>query len=112
MMFALPQRALCEWLGTAFLLATVVGSGIMAQKLAGDGCTWRSYASAPDRRDPRRLGPGIPHRPRTMAGGSGRDFRPSTNYLRLCLAAARFRCLRRWPLHHGGLFVHGFDLLR
>ena len=25
----------CEWLGTAFLLAAVVGSGIMAQKLAG-----------------------------------------------------------------------------
>jgi len=34
---ALPQRAFCEWLGTAFLLAAVVGSGIMAQKLAGDG---------------------------------------------------------------------------
>jgi glycerol uptake facilitator-like aquaporin len=35
---ALPQRAFCEWLGTAFLLAAVVGSGIMAQKLAdGNG---------------------------------------------------------------------------
>src|SRR5437762_8431803 len=33
---ALPQRAFCEWLGTAFLLAAVVGSGIMAQKLTGD----------------------------------------------------------------------------
>src|SRR3954471_24696560 len=32
---ALPQRAFCEWLGTAFLLAAVVGSGIMAQKLSG-----------------------------------------------------------------------------
>src|SRR3954467_14045484 len=32
---ALPQRAFCEWLGTAFLLAAVVGSGIMAFKLAG-----------------------------------------------------------------------------
>jgi len=32
---ALGQRAFCEWLGTAFLLAAVVGSGIMAQKLAG-----------------------------------------------------------------------------
>ena len=32
---ALPQRAFCEWLGTAFQLAAVVGSGIMAQKLAG-----------------------------------------------------------------------------
>src|ERR1700745_1303680 len=32
----LPQRGFCVWLGTAFLLAAVVGSGIMAQKLAGD----------------------------------------------------------------------------
>ena len=29
------QRVFAEWLGTAFLLATVIGSGIMAQKLAG-----------------------------------------------------------------------------
>jgi glycerol uptake facilitator-like aquaporin len=35
LMPALPQRAFCEWLGTAFLLAAVVGSGIMAQRLAG-----------------------------------------------------------------------------
>jgi glycerol uptake facilitator-like aquaporin len=32
---SLPQRMFCEWLGTAFLLAAIVGSGIMAQKLAG-----------------------------------------------------------------------------
>jgi glycerol uptake facilitator-like aquaporin len=31
----LPQRLLAEGLGTAFLLAAVVGSGIMAAKLAG-----------------------------------------------------------------------------
>ena len=31
----LAQRIFAEWLGTAFLLAAVVGSGIMAQKLAG-----------------------------------------------------------------------------
>jgi len=29
------QRAFAEWLGTAFLLAAIVGSGIMAAKLAG-----------------------------------------------------------------------------
>ena len=29
------RRLVCEWLGTAFLLAAVVGSGIMAQKLSG-----------------------------------------------------------------------------
>ena len=32
---SLAQRALSEFLGTAFLLAAVVGSGIMAQRLAG-----------------------------------------------------------------------------
>ena len=37
LMPSLGQRAFCEWLGTAFLLAAVVGSGIMARKLAGDG---------------------------------------------------------------------------
>lgn len=31
----LGQRLFSEWLGTTFLLAAVVGSGIMAQKLAG-----------------------------------------------------------------------------
>jgi glycerol uptake facilitator-like aquaporin len=31
---SLAQRAFAEWLGTAFLLTAVVGSGIMAQKLA------------------------------------------------------------------------------
>ena len=35
LMPSLAQRAFAEWLGTAFLLAAVVGSGIMAQKLAG-----------------------------------------------------------------------------
>jgi glycerol uptake facilitator-like aquaporin len=32
---SLGRRIFSEWLGTALLLATVVGSGIMAQKLAG-----------------------------------------------------------------------------
>jgi hypothetical protein len=32
---SLAQRAVAECLGTAFLLAGVVGSGIMAAKLAG-----------------------------------------------------------------------------
>lgn len=32
---SLSQRAFCEGLGTALLLAAVVGSGIMAQRLAG-----------------------------------------------------------------------------
>jgi glycerol uptake facilitator-like aquaporin len=32
---SLGQRLVAEWLGTAFLLTAVVGSGIMAQKLSG-----------------------------------------------------------------------------
>jgi glycerol uptake facilitator-like aquaporin len=32
---SLSQRLVAEWLGSAFLLAAVVGSGIMAQRLAG-----------------------------------------------------------------------------
>ena len=32
---SLARRLFCEWLGTAFLLATIIGSGIMAQRLAG-----------------------------------------------------------------------------
>ena len=32
---ALPRRLAAEALGTGFLVATVVGSGIMAEKLAG-----------------------------------------------------------------------------
>jgi glycerol uptake facilitator-like aquaporin len=32
---SLARRIVSEWLGTAFLLSAVVGSGIMAQKLAG-----------------------------------------------------------------------------
>src|SRR6201996_7644768 len=35
LMPGLSQRLVSEWLGAAFLLAAVVGSGIMAQKLAG-----------------------------------------------------------------------------
>lgn len=34
MSYSLPQRLAAECIGTAFLLATVVGSGIMAQRLA------------------------------------------------------------------------------
>lgn len=35
MTFNLSRRLAAEWLGTAFLLAAVVGSGIMAERLAG-----------------------------------------------------------------------------
>jgi glycerol uptake facilitator-like aquaporin len=32
---SLARRLVAEWLGTAFLLAAIIGSGIMAQRLAG-----------------------------------------------------------------------------
>lgn len=35
MSITLPRRLFAEWLGTLFLLAVVVGSGIMAENLAG-----------------------------------------------------------------------------
>jgi glycerol uptake facilitator-like aquaporin len=35
MVASLPRRAVAEGVGTAFLLATVIGSGVMALKLAG-----------------------------------------------------------------------------
>ncbi len=34
--FDLPRRVVAEALGTALLVATVVGSGIMAERLTGD----------------------------------------------------------------------------
>lgn len=38
----LPKRLVAEALGTAFLLAAVVGSGIMGERLAGgnDASSW------------------------------------------------------------------------
>jgi glycerol uptake facilitator-like aquaporin len=44
--FDLPRRLLAEALGTAFLLATVVGSGIMAEKLAGGNVALALLANA------------------------------------------------------------------
>ena len=44
--FDLPRRLLAEALGTAFLLATVVGSGIMAERLAGGNVALALLANA------------------------------------------------------------------
>jgi len=40
MRFNPSQKYAAEFIGTAFLLATVVGSGIMAEALAGGGRFW------------------------------------------------------------------------
>jgi glycerol uptake facilitator-like aquaporin len=42
----LPRRLFAEWLGTAFLLAVVVGSGIMAERLAGGNIALALLANA------------------------------------------------------------------
>jgi glycerol uptake facilitator-like aquaporin len=44
--FDLPRRLLAETLGTAFLLATVVGSGIMAERLADGNLALALLANA------------------------------------------------------------------
>jgi glycerol uptake facilitator-like aquaporin len=44
--FDLPRRLLAEALGTAFLLATVVGSGIMAERLAAGNVALALLANA------------------------------------------------------------------
>lgn len=44
--FTISRRLLAEFLGTAFLLAVVVGSGIMAEKLAGGNVALALLANA------------------------------------------------------------------
>src|SRR5438132_11110569 len=46
MKFSLPARLLAEFLGTAFLVATVVGSGIMGERLAGGNVAIALLANA------------------------------------------------------------------
>ena len=45
---------MAEALGTAFLLAVVVGSGIMAARVAGGNDAWRARQHTGDRRDAHR----------------------------------------------------------
>ncbi len=37
---SLPRRAVAEFTGTLFLVATVVGSGVMAERLANGNVAW------------------------------------------------------------------------
>ena len=52
--FDLPRRLVAEALGTALLVATVVGSGIMAESLTKDVALALLGNTLPDRRHPRR----------------------------------------------------------
>ena len=51
---SLPRRIVAEGLGTAFLLAVVIGSGIMGERLAGGISRWRYSPTVRDRRRPGR----------------------------------------------------------
>jgi glycerol uptake facilitator-like aquaporin len=46
MKFSLSRRAAAEFLGTAFLVSTIVGSGIMAERLAGGNVALALLANA------------------------------------------------------------------
>ena len=45
---SLPRRAVAESLGTAFLLAVVIGSGIMGERLAGGNIAIALLANSQD----------------------------------------------------------------
>ena len=66
----LPRRLVAEWLGTTFLLATVVGSGIMAERLSGGNVGVALLANAI------ATGGGLVALILTFGGISGAHFNP------------------------------------
>src|SRR5688572_29591639 len=71
MPIALSRRALAEALGTAFLLAAVVGSGIMAEELARGNTALALLANAV------ATGAGLIALILTFGGTSGAHFNPA-----------------------------------
>ena len=85
--FSLGRRLLAEFLGTAFLLAVVVGSGIMAEKLAGGNVALALLANA------LATGAGLYALILVFGGISGAHFNPVVSlcellHSRLCLKDA------------------------
>lgn len=70
MTFSLAQRASAEFLGTAFLLAVVVGSGIMGEKLSGGNAAIALLANT------LATGAGLVFLILTFGGISGAHFNP------------------------------------
>ncbi|MFC4160286.1 MIP/aquaporin family protein [Chitinimonas lacunae] len=68
---SLQRRLLAEWLGTAFLLAIVVGSGIMAERLAAGNVAIALLANAI------ATGAGLVALILTFGGISGAHFNPA-----------------------------------
>ena len=91
---ALPRRILAEALGTALLLATVVGSGIMADRLAGGNSGLRP-AREHDR--DRRDAAGAHHDPWTALRRPLQSRRDAGFAGRREFTLARGAALRRWP---------------
>ncbi|MCW3479042.1 aquaporin family protein [Neisseriaceae bacterium JH1-16] len=69
----LPRRLVAEWLGTALLLATVVGSGIMAERLSGGNVGLALLANAI------ATGGGLIALILTFGGISGAHFNPAVS---------------------------------
>jgi len=69
----LRRRLTAEWLGTAFLLATVVGSGIMAERLSGGNIGVALLANAI------ATGGGLVALILTFGGISGAHFNPAVS---------------------------------
>ena len=93
-MTALRQRVFCEWLGTAFLLAAVVGSGIMAQKLAGGNGALALLCNT--------LSTGAILAVLILVFGplSGAHFNPAVTWPSPCVAASRGRRPRHTSPHN------------
>ena len=159
----LPRRLAAEAVGTAFLLATVVGSGIMALKLAGgngalallcntiptgailavliltfgplSGAHFNpavSLAFAWRGELPARLAglyiaaqviggivgvwaaalATLDNRPHGAGAVVRRSRRARVDHLRMPCPHACRDPLCRWAVHHSGLLVHGFNVLR
>jgi glycerol uptake facilitator-like aquaporin len=70
----LQRRLFSEWLGTAFLLATVVGSGIMAERLSGGNIGIALLANAI------ATGCGLGALILTFGGISGAHFNPAVTF--------------------------------
>ena len=69
----LPRRMLAEAIGTAFLLAVIVGSGIMAERLAGGNIALALLANA------LATGAGLFALIMTLANVSGAHFNPAVS---------------------------------
>jgi glycerol uptake facilitator-like aquaporin len=128
----LTHRIVSEALGTAFLLTAVVGSGIMAQRLAGGNIALallcNSLATGAILSvlilifgpiSGAHLNPAVTlafalrgDLAWSMVGGGHCRLRLGADHSRLSREVAQCGGLRCRPLHYGRLLVHGLDFVR